>query len=78
MEQLLYLGIVPLLNENDAVSGNQGFVFIFFFFICILLLLPLFVVVIRYELFCNTFSDNDSLAAIVASCIHAQVLSYFS
>jgi delta-1-pyrroline-5-carboxylate synthetase len=24
MEQLLHLGIVPLLNENDAVSGNQG------------------------------------------------------
>jgi hypothetical protein len=24
MEQILHLGIVPLLNENDAVSGNQG------------------------------------------------------
>lgn len=25
LSQLLALGIVPLLNENDAVSGNQGY-----------------------------------------------------
>ena len=27
MEQLLSLGIIPLLNENDAVSNNLGCVF---------------------------------------------------
>eukprot|EP00602_Paraphysomonas_sp_CaronLab_P000444 CAMPEP_0185018868 /NCGR_PEP_ID=MMETSP1103-20130426/1548_1 /TAXON_ID=36769 /ORGANISM="Paraphysomonas bandaiensis, Strain Caron Lab Isolate" /LENGTH=719 /DNA_ID=CAMNT_0027548899 /DNA_START=78 /DNA_END=2234 /DNA_ORIENTATION=- len=51
MEQLLRLGIVPLLNENDAVSANQG-----------------------YELFGNTFSDNDSLASLVAGGMNADLL----
>jgi glutamate 5-kinase len=64
MEQILHLGIVPLLNENDAVSGNQGSVAV-----VLLLLSPL----CSYELFGNTFSDNDSLAAIVAGGIEAQV-----
>lgn len=41
--QLLALGLVPIINENDAVSANQG-----------------------YQLFGNSFSDNDSLAALVS------------
>lgn len=51
ISQLLSLGIVPLLNENDAVSANQG-----------------------YETFGCTFSDNDSLAALVAVETNAQLL----
>jgi len=51
LSQLLALGIVPLLNENDAVSANQG-----------------------YQLFGNTFSDNDSLAALVSIEMSAQLL----
>lgn len=51
ISQLLALGIVPLLNENDAVSANQG-----------------------YETFGNTFSDNDSLAALVSIEMSAQLL----
>lgn len=51
ISQLLALGIVPLLNENDAVSANQG-----------------------YETFGCTFSDNDSLAALVAVETNAQLL----
>lgn len=51
ISQLLALGIVPLLNENDAVSANQG-----------------------YQLFGNTFSDNDSLAALVSIELSAQLL----
>ena len=43
ISQLLSLGIVPLINENDAVSANQG-----------------------YQLFGNSFADNDSLAALVS------------
>ena len=51
ISQLLALGIVPLLNENDAVSANQG-----------------------YATFGNTFSDNDSLAALVSIEMSAQLL----
>lgn len=51
ISQLLCLGIVPLLNENDAVSANQG-----------------------YQLFGNTFSDNDSLAALVSIELNAHLL----
>jgi delta-1-pyrroline-5-carboxylate synthetase len=51
INQLLSLGIVPLLNENDAVSANQG-----------------------YETFGRSFSDNDSLAALVAIETSAQLL----
>ena len=51
ISQLLALGIVPLLNENDAVSANQG-----------------------YALFGNSFSDNDSLASLVAIEMSAQLL----
>ena len=51
ISQLLALGIVPLLNENDAVSANQG-----------------------YATFGNTFSDNDSLAALVSIEMNAQLL----
>lgn len=51
ISQLLNLGIVPLLNENDAVSANQG-----------------------YETYGMTFSDNDSLAALVAVEMSAQLL----
>jgi delta-1-pyrroline-5-carboxylate synthetase len=49
--QLLKLGVVPLLNENDAVSANQG-----------------------YETFGTAFSDNDSLASLVAVETSAQLL----
>jgi delta-1-pyrroline-5-carboxylate synthetase len=51
ISQLLALGIVPLLNENDCVSANQG-----------------------YQLFGNSFSDNDSLASLVAIEVNAQLL----
>lgn len=51
LSQLLHLGIVPLLNENDAVSANQG-----------------------YETYGRTFSDNDSLASLVAVEMSAQLL----
>lgn len=51
ISQLLALGIVPLLNENDAVSANQG-----------------------YQTFGKTFSDNDSLASLVAVEMSAQLL----
>jgi delta-1-pyrroline-5-carboxylate synthetase len=51
ISQLLALGIVPLLNENDAVSANQG-----------------------YETFGKTFSDNDSLASLVAIEMSAKLL----
>lgn len=51
ISQLLSLGIVPLLNENDAVSANQG-----------------------YQTFGKTFSDNDSLASLVAVEMSAQLL----
>ncbi len=51
ISQLLKLGIVPLLNENDAVSANQG-----------------------YQLFGNSFADNDSLAALVSIEMSAQLL----
>ncbi|KAJ1420057.1 Aspartate/glutamate/uridylate kinase [Ochromonadaceae sp. CCMP2298] len=49
--QLLSLGVIPLLNENDAVSANQG-----------------------YDTYGCTFSDNDSLAALVAVETRAQLL----
>lgn len=51
ISELLALGIVPLLNENDAVSANQG-----------------------YQLFGNSFADNDSLAALVSIEMSAQLL----
>ena len=49
--QLLHNGIVPLLNENDAVSENFG-----------------------DSPFNATFSDNDSLASLVAAETNAQLL----
>jgi delta-1-pyrroline-5-carboxylate synthetase len=49
--ELLALRVVPIINENDAVSANQG-----------------------YKLFDNAFSDNDSLAAMVAIEMSAQLL----
>jgi len=49
ISQLLALGIVPLLNENDAVSAHPG-------------------------AHGTTFSDNDSLAALVAVETNAQLL----
>lgn len=51
ISRLLSLGIIPLLNENDAVSANQG-----------------------YQLYGNTFSDNDSLAALVGIELNAQLM----
>ena len=51
INQLLDLGIIPIINENDAVSANQG-----------------------YQLYGNSFSDNDSLASMVAVETDAQLL----
>jgi delta-1-pyrroline-5-carboxylate synthetase len=51
ISQLLRLGVVPLINENDAVSANQG-----------------------YQLFGNSFADNDSLASLVSIEMSAQLL----
>ena len=51
ISQLLSLGIVPIINENDAVSANQG-----------------------YQTFGNSFSDNDSLSALVSIEMSAQLL----
>lgn len=51
ISQLLSLGIVPLINENDAVSANQG-----------------------YEIYNDSFSDNDGLAAMVSIELSAQLL----
>lgn len=52
LEDLLSHGIIPIINENDAVSANQG-----------------------YKLFGNdTFSDNDSLAAIVSGLVSAKLM----
>ena len=50
VERLLSLGIVPIVNENDAVSGNIGYTN------------------------ANAFSDNDSLAALCARTLNAEVL----
>jgi len=51
INRLLSVGIIPIINENDAVSGNLG-----------------------YEDSNNTFSDNDSLAALCAQRFDAEVL----
>lgn len=51
ISQLLALGVVPLINENDAVSANQG-----------------------YHTFGKSFSDNDSLAALVSVELSAHLL----
>eukprot|EP00607_Mallomonas_marina_P006227 CAMPEP_0182437294 /NCGR_PEP_ID=MMETSP1167-20130531/84948_1 /TAXON_ID=2988 /ORGANISM="Mallomonas Sp, Strain CCMP3275" /LENGTH=763 /DNA_ID=CAMNT_0024630159 /DNA_START=332 /DNA_END=2624 /DNA_ORIENTATION=- len=53
IEDLLAHGIVPVINENDAVSANQGF-----------------------KLFGSndTFSDNDSLAAIISGLLQAKLM----
>jgi delta-1-pyrroline-5-carboxylate synthetase len=50
MGKILELGMVPIINENDAVSANKGYT-------------P-----------DNVFSDNDSLGALVAQLMGAQVL----
>lgn len=68
MEQLLSLGVVPLLNENDAVSANQGYLYKY-----IPNISTINAIRDRYELFGNTFSDNDSLAALVSGFMEAQV-----
>ena len=44
-------GIIPPLNENDAVSANQG-----------------------YDTYGCSFSDNDSLASLVAVEMKAELL----
>eukprot|EP00607_Mallomonas_marina_P008558 CAMPEP_0182418620 /NCGR_PEP_ID=MMETSP1167-20130531/2997_1 /TAXON_ID=2988 /ORGANISM="Mallomonas Sp, Strain CCMP3275" /LENGTH=742 /DNA_ID=CAMNT_0024592905 /DNA_START=74 /DNA_END=2302 /DNA_ORIENTATION=+ len=52
LQDLLSHGIVPVINENDAVSANQGF-----------------------KIFGDdTFSDNDSLAAIVSGLVEAKLM----
>lgn len=76
--QLLSLGIVPIINENDAVSANQGYAILKYFYTSIFLAvtrylfpsLPLF----RYQLYGNSFSDNDSLASMVAVEMGANLL----
>ncbi len=51
IEELLSLGVVPIINENDAVTGNKGYVT------------------------CGElFSDNDSLASLVAELSDAQLM----
>ena len=50
VNSLLKLGIVPIINENDAVSGNEGYTE------------------------ATVFSDNDSLAGLVASATQAELL----
>lgn len=49
VNSLLKLGIVPIINENDAVSANQGYTA------------------------ASVFSDNDSLAGLVAKETNAEV-----
>jgi delta-1-pyrroline-5-carboxylate synthetase len=50
METLLRAGMIPIINENDAISANQGYTE------------P------------GIFSDNDSLAALVAANVGAELL----
>jgi delta-1-pyrroline-5-carboxylate synthetase len=50
VNSLLQLGIVPIINENDAVSGNEGYTE------------------------STVFSDNDSLASLVAQETQADLL----
>lgn len=51
--ELLNLGVIPIVNENDTVSTDE----------------------IEY---CDNFGDNDTLSAIVAALIHADVLILLS
>lgn len=52
-EELLKMGVIPIVNENDTIS--------------------------TYELgFVNQFGDNDTLSAIVATMIHADLLILLS
>jgi len=51
LEAILAVGMVPIVNENDAVSGNTG-----------------------WDVADGTFSDNDGLAALVASLVGADLL----
>eukprot|EP00929_Paragymnodinium_shiwhaense_P011060 TRINITY_DN11632_c0_g1_i1.p1 TRINITY_DN11632_c0_g1~~TRINITY_DN11632_c0_g1_i1.p1 ORF type:complete len:833 (+),score=236.50 TRINITY_DN11632_c0_g1_i1:252-2750(+) len=50
MNTLLRLGVVPIINENDAITDNQGYTA------------------------ASVFSDNDSLAALVAGQMDCQLL----
>ena len=52
-EELLSLGVVPIVNENDTISTSE--------------LVHL-----------DTFGDNDTLSAVVASLIHADLLILLS
>ncbi len=68
--QLLALGIVPLLNENDPVSLNQGER-------CVEIVIyekNYTLLSLGYQTFGNTFSDNDSLAALISIEMNAQLL----
>jgi len=58
IERLLSLGVLPIINENDAVSGNKGYDGIDD----------------QEELDPLSFSDNDSLAALCARSFNAEVL----
>eukprot|EP00560_Eucampia_antarctica_P000373 CAMPEP_0197841290 /NCGR_PEP_ID=MMETSP1437-20131217/46091_1 /TAXON_ID=49252 ORGANISM="Eucampia antarctica, Strain CCMP1452" /NCGR_SAMPLE_ID=MMETSP1437 /ASSEMBLY_ACC=CAM_ASM_001096 /LENGTH=804 /DNA_ID=CAMNT_0043451017 /DNA_START=29 /DNA_END=2443 /DNA_ORIENTATION=- len=50
IDRLLGVGVIPIINENDAVSANMGYTH------------------------ADTFSDNDSLAALCARNFGAEVL----
>jgi delta-1-pyrroline-5-carboxylate synthetase len=50
MEALLRAGLIPIINENDAISANEGYTQ------------------------SGIFSDNDSLAALVAGTLGAELL----
>lgn len=52
-EELLHMGVIPIVNENDTVSTDE------------------------LEL-CDSFGDNDTLSAIVAALIHADLLILLS
>ena len=58
IERLLSLGVLPIINENDAVSGNKGYD----------------ETDEEGELDILSFSDNDSLAALCARSFNAEVL----
>lgn len=67
LSELLSLGIVPILNENDAVSNNQGYKNSKTTH-CIHVNCR-----VRYETYGRTFADNDSLASLIAVEMSADV-----
>ena len=54
-ENLLHMGIIPIVNENDSVTTEE-----------------------LEDIYINGFGDNDTLSAIVASLVHADLLIMLS